>query len=57
MQKLLKIIENAKESHFDEEIRSMLPCLFSSLAEMYHKKNMSALINIYQDKISKFIEH
>ena len=28
VQNLLKIIENAKKSAFDEELRAMLPCLF-----------------------------
>ena len=47
--KLLKIIENARMSAFDEDIRAMLPCLFKSLANLYHEgKNMQTLINIYQ---------
>ena len=40
VQNLLKIIENAKNSVFDEELRAMLPCLFQSLAKMYHEKDM-----------------
>lgn len=48
VQNLLKIIENAKLAAFDEELRAMLPCLFESLAKMYHEKNMGTLIDIYQ---------
>ena len=47
-QKLKKIIENAKNSAFDEEIRAMLPCLFQSLAKMYYENDMKTLIDIYQ---------
>lgn len=43
----MKIIENAKSSAFDEEIRAMLPCLFQSLAKMYFEKGMETLIDIY----------
>lgn len=57
LQKLIKIIENAKNSAFDEEIRAMLPCMFQSLAKMYHENEMQTLIDIYLDKISEFISH
>jgi hypothetical protein len=44
-------------SAFDEDIRAMLPCLFKSLAKMFHEKDMQTLIRIYQIQISEFISH
>lgn len=52
---LWKLINKAKDSLFDEEIRAMLPTCFEAICQIY-SKNMRILLDMYETKFKAFIK-